>query len=325
MDMGIETYWSQQELFFIASCALFPERVISESLVADQIYKKIFDYDEKLELLNKYASDKILKFATVQDSNGKSRYVISFIDHEKFRIKLINYLEKFRNDELVVETSKKTKQFNELQESLCKYLTKNTRSRTVINPFNIWPNWTDGYGDLYPFWEIILSLTVLSHDTKLHNIGYFSEINDINNYIDVPYAEIEIINKDILQNNDTKQNVGRFRANLILKNISSSQHDLFLEVENHGIYCLKKSLKTDLSPHALLMYLLSHRGEKISLKEARIRIESFDRVKNLSEVLRQCGFNQELKSLFFDISTKTSVQIKKDIYLSKSEIGLLNK
>lgn len=319
--MEINQYWPQEKLFFIASCALFPDKVISSPIKPDFLSVELSVEDEKLKELKSYASKGMLKFIIDKDDNNKTQYTISSVDQAKFHTMMVEYLKKFRNDELLTSPYKKPESFGALRDRLVQYLLHSERSIPLINAYNIWPNWL-GYGSVYPFWEIILSPAMLSGDIKVHNIGH-SSIDDINGSISVPFAEIEVINKKYLQNNANLHEVGRFKANLAIEDKSSSKHNLIVEIENHGSYYIKKSLKTDLAPHLLMSHLLSNRGKKFSIKQVRERIEGLDKVKNLSEILRQCGFSEELKAIFFDITTNTSVQLKKDVYLHESEIDFL--
>jgi len=198
MKMEMETYRSQQKLFFIASCALFPKRVVDSPITAIDL----LGYDEQLKDLEEYQSVEMLELIVDHDNNGNKQYSISNIDQDKFYKMLINYLEKFRNDELLAKPSEKPEPYITLQNKLYQYLRLSSRKKPTVNPYNIWIDWYKGYGKIRPFWEIVLSSSELSpKTTRIINLGYREvETSGFGDSPPASFAEVEIINAKVLMN-----------------------------------------------------------------------------------------------------------------------------
>jgi len=330
--MEIETYWPQEKLLFIATCALFPDRILDNPLQPDPLSSILSVPDEQLEKLNEYASEKMLEFVIGQDNIGSTQYSIKKVDQSKFHEMMINYLEKFRNDELLAKPSEKPEQYKELQGKLYQYLLHSNRLKPIVNPYNIWPDWYKGYGNIRPFWEIVLSSSELSpKTTRTINIGYQEvETTGFGENPPASFAEIEIIDNKLLtvalEINPSSNQVskhGTFTSQVII------------DIEDKVLYALidrgKKKIpikrfRTDSPLFNFMHYLKINHDKDIVRGIIQTKVEGCASKKDMTEVVRRCGFTRDLeplKEVFFPGTTNEKVHFRPTYNLKRHQIDLL--
>ena len=146
--------------------------------------------------------------------------------------------------------------------------------------------------------------------------------------VEMPQAIFKIVNKQILLSDDGDNASGRYGVEIMIDDSTYKNLYVKLKIETGEELFLKndgKGMRNGMAPNNLLKHLLSHPGEEIDIEYARKHIAGCEDIKNMGERLRQCGFNEDAKSLLFDISSKTNVCLKRNIFLNRSEIALLKK
>jgi hypothetical protein len=329
--MQTETYWSQEKVYFVATCSLFPGRINGRPLSIeemDNFVKHFWTAGEQLEILQTYEAQNMLNIDVELKDGEIESFTINDIDSTKFRDQLTEYLTKFRNNELIAEMGQKPDDFTDLEIKLHNYLRHTDRVQPVLNPYNIWSEWTDGQLSRFPFWEIIFASDLISGDTALLDFGLSLANTSTGGGLLLPYANLEIINPNIKNTYESPvvtDNTVLHKAQIILKTIDWKERSVIIRLDNEDEYLLKESLRTDQAPHELLSYLLEHPGKDIDLDFAQRRFSSITSTSNLSEIIRQCGFRREFKPLFFDKSRKHNVQLKSNPVVTTSDLKTLQK
>lgn len=321
--MKTDTYLGQQELYFYAICALFPDRISTKPHTTDQLDEFIphyFESDEQAGVLDQLKSRKLLDYRRTRNSEGVTEFVIDDINSGKFTDYLHEYLEKFRNDELLGDASNKPESYKLLQKRLHAYLSDSTRNEPLINPTNIWPDWIAGAMQQRPFLEIILTSDMLDRNTQTLDVGISSAVNAAGGDISIPFAKIAILNPAVInagKESDTK----RYAAELEIRNFGNSERRLILKLEHGAEFIFQKSLRTDMPPHSLMKHLIANPGKEIAIDYVRTKLDGCESVKSLSETVRDCEFDKPLKDLFFDEMSKNTVRLKQNVYVTMNELN----
>lgn len=195
-----EEYWPERKVYLYGTCALFPENISDKVLSADEmdvyVERGIWFDDEpnnnQENALKKYETKGMLKVEVLEDDKFK----ITNINQEKFKAELVEYLEKFRYDELVADPSIMPEPHDVLKDRLRMRMDNVQRPQPLINLLNIWPEWSSWSNRLYPFWEIIFSSELLPpYDWRVRNIGYKSvgESTFSTKDVSLPFATIEAL------------------------------------------------------------------------------------------------------------------------------------
>lgn len=313
--MNAEKYWSQRTVYFFATCALFPEKLTGEVLTDIQMNDYIIGFeDTQMEMLAKYQSEGMLRVQAFDKSEGGRQFMISDINQASFRNRLIEYLEMYREGELLLGFSSYGDSYEDTKELLYAYLRKSGRELPVVNPRNIWEVWMDDR----PFWEAVLTAALLDGAVIVTNIELVHGTAEYGGT--VPRAEVKLVRSlDLLPVDMVTRQNNRRLARIVIARNSSVTHSVFIEVEGGYRHLVSESLRTDMGPYSLLRYLINNPGEVVTRDFAARRIQNCS-VQNLSDVVRQAGFDRNLKNLFFEVSAKDKVQLKKEVYLTDEEI-----
>ncbi len=203
MKMEIETeyYWPQHKVFFLATVALFPEN-LKDFIVTLLFYRPYFANDDidLIELtLKEYEKDEYIKYEKLSTGEFK----INEVDTNKATDDLIDYLEKWQNNKLVLLAAKKTEDAQHQQKLLLEALTR-AYKRSPSNQLRITPE--DVYelpnNDIFgtPFWELMLSLQLSEQPSAvLTHIAYDRHMDGL--YINgtQPFADIKITSPELLR------------------------------------------------------------------------------------------------------------------------------
>ncbi len=97
-------------------------------------------------------------------------------------------------------------------------------------------------------------------------------------------------------------------------------------VLSKGEKYLVKSLKNDAAPHAFMKYIIKNSDNTIPRGVIQTEVEGCARKKDMTELVRQCGFTGELlplKEIFFAGTTTSKVRIADSVKLDESQLELL--
>lgn len=84
-----------------------------------------------------------------------------------------------------------------------------------------------------------------------------------------------------------------------------------------------KRLRTDGPQYNFMNYLLSHADTSITRAEVNEYVEGCSTNKDLTELVRYCGFDKTLKHYFFPVCTDKRVLFRPLITLSDSDLSAL--
>lgn len=309
--MNVEKYWSQDTVYFFATCALFPEKLNGVLLDEKQLNDFITNIEDfQTRTLLQYQEKGMLKLQTLGDSEAGFQFVITDINQLSFKKELIDYLEKYREDELLPGFSSYGDSYEDTKQLLYSYLRKSGRKYPLVSPRNIW-----GYWSGRPFWEIILATDLLDGDVSIKDIEL---VHDTSFYSDsLPRAKLEVIKP---LDRQPIANTNKQSAWLKMTSLSFSKWRVYIELDDGGIFPLKDNLTEGHAPHSLLDYLIKHPGELVTLQYAKQKIKYCNNVHKLGEKLRQCHFDDPLKALVFDECGNTEVRLKQTIQLSRAQL-----
>jgi len=249
--------------------------------------------------------------------------------------KLIGYLDKYQQDLLTTGTPEGLPSFTTQRDALLaimreKYAGGQGYHQTISG-------WS---ADLPKFWELMLSMDFVSHEIELtNNIDYDDReiAAGIRSTIKAPYAEFTIVGEDLKQRvaQTAEPATPNPPADIVTAQpvpakqrawLTMPDKFVFAELSNgKPVKINEQELRTDLAPYSLMKRLLEHPTVPVTLKFANEKLEGCEDVRNLGEVIRQCGFDEAKKKMFFEISTAKKVKLKKDVYLTPDDVALLTK
>lgn len=334
MNRTSELYWSQHKVFFLATLALFPDKLNGHE-VNQWFYSPYFAGDEKFIAieLEDYRKAGYLKY-----EKPAALFKITSINSKKASDDLLEYLKKWqRNDLLVLSASKPPdpSHQNELLQNAIVEVSANHQHQPRITLKDIYGE-PSSFNFDPPFWELVLSYALFTNKVNIKAIGYDQKANGLYDDSAMPFIEYELSDKE-LQRLVKQQSAVLASVNLMTAGQSINAQRVWLTMPDKHIFAevgdgtkysitkQTKGLRTDLAPYSLMKHLIRHPSETVTLKFAVERLDGCERVDNLSEIVRQCGFNEAKKNMFFDISTATSVKLKEDIRLSPEEMAVLTK
>ncbi len=198
--MDMERFWPQHKVFFVATLSLFPEKLKGYA-VNPWFYRPYFIAEEldviKIELED-YKNAGYLKYKEVD-----GLYEISDIDTQKATDDLIDYVDKWQSDKLIlnsmIKPAKPSRQHEFLREALVRAYRLNPGDQLRITLEDIYgsPN-SDSFGT--PFWELVLSLQLSEQPSAMiTRIDYDRGMDGL--YVDdaQPFADIKITNPELLR------------------------------------------------------------------------------------------------------------------------------
>jgi len=195
--MNTERYWPQHRVFFIATLALFPDK-LNRQAVNPWFYQPYFvgkDLDVIKIELEDYRNAGYLQYEEVD-----GLYEISDIDTPKAATDLTKYLKKWQQGELSSASANKPPDAYYQQELLfdaivCAYAKHQSQPRITLEDVYGKP---EDYAYDPPFWELVLSYQLLDDKVEIKDAGYDQRIDGIYDDNPQPYVEYKITDKKLL-------------------------------------------------------------------------------------------------------------------------------
>lgn len=284
------------------------------------------------------------------------KFTISNINKEKFITELMDYLKKYKNNRLTTGGITKPEvyenQISRLLIAIKKYYNAQ-RLRPIINVSDVWSNPHNDVA-LYTFWELLLTQQVIFQNINIINMGYKSELINrkhrgmirSESLVASPYAEIEIINEKIIGIISGRSQVMKIQqpsviypnitANKIsnLSNKIENNHEVYIILKNHYVslevdrkytYTIK-SLRYDSPQYNFIKYILNNTNRYIDISIIHDEVSMCKAKHDMTELVRECGFNRNSKKIFFPNTTSTKVYFNKTSTLTDKQIReLLNR
>jgi hypothetical protein len=340
----MELYWPQHKVFFIATLALFPDRLNGHE-VNQWFYRPYCAGDDPhfIEIeLEDYQKAGYLKY-----EKPGSLYKITGIDTGKAKKDLLEYLKQWQHNELGTPSASKPPDAvrqKELLQAAIVHDYPDHKNEQRITLENVYGKPSD-YAYRPPFWELVLSCQLLDKKIVITYMDYDRREDGLYDDGGQPTVDFKIVDEELLswveqQAAQITKRVPSTALPSIVTPPPKSNTDtqrawirmpdkhVFAELGNgdkHQITKQKKGLRTDLAPYSLIKFLIKHPTATVTLSYANEKIDGCENVDKLNEVIRQCGFDEAKKIMFFEVSTATKVKLKEDVYLSAEEVAILAK
>jgi hypothetical protein len=314
--MKMDIYWSQHKVFFLATLALFPEKLVGME-VEPLFYWAYFgpianavgndynesDYEYFNDILFYYQRDGYLTY----EKTPHGLFEIKSVDSKKAEHDLIGYLEKWQNGRLINHDATKPPDVSYQQELFVGAL-KHTRGKHQSEPRIKLSDIFRNSGELDyvpPFWELVLSSQLIDASVSIKEIGY-ERNNGLYHKDARPYVDIKIVGKNLLNS-----------INGPLDNTSNATHKAkigingsnipYVELDGVRYALVNKALRTDKNPYILINHLVSHTDRAVTRSNGLSELTGNT---DLTELARQSGFTKELKDIFFAKLTKSTANLK---------------
>lgn len=313
--MKPETYWPKDKLYFYATCALFPGKLLNTPLSSQQFKAYIPYYwsvDEQIKALEHLKQGGLLEFIVSRIDDNSAEYSITQIDSGEFISILKEYLVQYRNDELIGDTGHT---FAANNDQLMKYLNSSTREEPIVNPMNIWSDWTSFNSHLFPFWEVVLSFQLIEEKGGIVALGYRS--NNENSYKEEawPFVNFKFPKKELRQNTHKPQQPTKYKVSIIV----TTKGKLQLVINGKRITIRTyKSEKNDTHRAASALYAAN--GEFLDRNKLNLNHDSKTLVKNL---IRNMGITDILAELFIEYGDSGTVSLKRRTIADEDQLERL--
>jgi len=303
MNMDMYMYWPQQKVFFLATLALFPDKLVGKIVEPifwwpyfEPITRAIgHDYDEDdykhfRAMLFYYQQDGYLTYEQTPDKLFKIKSVYS----KKAKNDLIAYLKKWQDGQLNDDNASKPPDVSHQQELLTRaiiFANDKHQSKPRIQPSDI-------FGDVSkldyepPFWELVLSSQLLDDNIEIADINY-ERSSGLFYKTSQPYVDIRVVGDELLKllkrKPTTAQSVIKHKASLQLTKTGK----LLLSLDGEPHFLRKyKSDKNDTYRAARALY--DAKGELRARKQLNLSHTSKTRLKALIANMRLTGILGEL-------------------------------
>jgi hypothetical protein len=295
----MKLYWPQHKVYLYGLLALFPDRLGNKDLAE-------------------------LKKFTGRKQSG--------INKQEFLLELTEYLSDYEYGRLTTGEGVKPEWFASQEQKLVLAIREKFDAYNyapIITLTDVWPSVKDRSPLKTTFWELIFTEHFRAGNIQIVNVGYLSTYIDLSGgEAPLPFAEFEVRIGTHFQRAIEPARLEKAPPIMQRAWIKMPYKHVIVELGNGHKYQInrqKNGLRTDLAPYSLMKCLIKYPAAAITLKYANEKLDGCEDVDKLDEVARQCGFDEELKELFFEISTATKLKLREEVYLSKDEIALLPK
>jgi hypothetical protein len=288
----MKLYWKQRKVYLYGLLAVFPERLSGDELAE----------------LEEFAGRKL--------TNQTKKELL---------LELIKYLTDYEHGRLTTGVSTKPERFGSQEQKLIIATRKKFDKygyQPIITPADIWP---DAIGDgllMTTFWELVFTEQLRTGHIEMVNMGYSTSGKPL------PFVEFEVKIGTLFQQAIEPPKLKKAPPVMQRAWLRMPDKHVFAELGNGASYPFTKQktgLKTDLPPYSLMKFLVKHPAATVTLRYANEKLDGCEKVDNLGEIVRQSGLTEDLKELFFEVTTAKKVKLKENVYLSADQIALLAK
>lgn len=325
--MQPETYWPQAKLYFYATCALFSERLMSRSLSSQQLIEYIpyyFNVDEQINELEQLKQEGLLDFTVSRTNDTGAEYSITRVNSNKFLSVLKKYLESYRNNELMGGAGFKPDTFAANNDQLMKYVGSTTRKEPIVNPANIWSDWTSFSSERFPFWEAVLSYQLIDAKGEILTLGHSVDNGSPYSKETRPFVRIKRLDEE--QQHPSTMTKPAESISGEWAELKIDGNTVHIRLDSGRRYRLKK-FRTDSAPLNFINYVLVRPNTDIRRTVIQTAVEGCARKDNMTELVRQCGFTGKLlplKEVFFSGTNEERVRVAGKALLTNNQIDLID-
>lgn len=325
----MEKYWPQNKVYFSGVVAIFPERLESpHDLEELHQYFGTKDLESLKQEVKIYEDKELLKIEPTLDKPVVLGTKFSFTEIDKHTITydLIKYLIAFKSDKLTTGRITKPEPFiNHLLKLLdaAKNLKHRYSSTPIISLTDLWPEAENTDHEMMRFWDLLLAEHFKSNDLDIINIGFEGTFEANGITFPLPFAEVNVNSFTTFGNYLNLPKLSK----AIPKSKRKAQfqfdgNSLILELEGFRQIPIK-TFRADSPQYEFFNYLIVHPNTNIGRGDITTNIPSCREVIDLTELVRQCGFDKDLKRIFFLELSKAKVNLKQNSILSEDQYDLL--
>jgi hypothetical protein len=196
--MNMKRYWPQHRVFFIATLALFPEKL--NGYAVNPWFYRVYFISEELDVikieLEDYKNAGYLQYKVVD-----GLYEISDINSQKAVADLTEYLERWQNNELLSLPADKPPDVAYQQKRLVNavataYATNQKEPRITLQDVYGKPS---DYSYTPPFWELVLACQLLDKKAKIKYMDYDRHADGLYDDDAQPLVDFKIVSKEFEQ------------------------------------------------------------------------------------------------------------------------------
>ncbi len=296
MDM----YWPPEKVLLYGVFALFPERLQDKDFAAAQQHSR-------LELTKENRS------AILHD--------------------FLAYLAAFELDKLTTGTRLKPERFSLQQEKLL-FAARRQFARDGYHPVldltDIWQAPEDQKSPLATFWELVFTEHFRTGYIRITNLGYDGTYAISGEEQPLPFVEFEVPIGSLFQRAIEPPKLVKARSVPATASVAQQQYTSLAMDKKGAVYAtlpsgenrLIKKLRVDSPAYNFMGYLLGNQNKDIPRGDIATKVEGCGSKKNMTELVRDCGFTNELlplKSSFFGGTTAQKVCFKAKATISQQE------
>lgn len=326
--MKMEMYWPQHKVFFIATLVLFPNK-LSGHEVNQWFYTPYFvgkDLNHIEIELEEYRKAGYLKY-----EKSHALYKISNINTQKATDDLMEYLRSWQQNKLEVLSAAKPPDYEYQQKLLLDAVvygyTQQHQEQPRIKLADIFGS-PDDYDYEPPFWELALAFHLLDHRAEIISMGYDQRKDGLYEASSQPFIEYRFTDKKLLQwlkaphNTSTEVLEANSPASHGARVILDDKGFVRVKLDNDTEYQIKK-LRYEGAPYNFLRYVLDNPNKSMDITEIHDRVRDCRSKQDMTELVRQCGFNETLKESFFVGTTRQKVRLTQNVTLNSEQLDLL--
>jgi len=317
--MKMEMYWSQQEVFLMGILSLFPEKLTKELVITldrewyyfnsktdDELAQQLYEYKkagyiefEEVPLLVKYI-DKLPNPDDESNFRPHPRgFSIHSVNSQKATDDLTQYLKNWCSDKLLTNEAHKPDDYKYQHEKILIALKRAYASQSMprINGTDVYGNPDSSFYNYQPpFWEAVLAPQLVNNQYTIRQMDY-DLVNDGQPFVDIKITNTKLRHSlKLLHKQSSKQNL---KAKIFI----SDERIVYVELGGSENQRISRKLRTDSSRHSFMNYMLSHPRSRISYADIEIATDN----KDITELVRGCGFDKSLKKIFFPGTTEKAV------------------
>lgn len=316
IKMKSEQYWEQHKVFFVATLALFPDR-LNKHEVDPWFYRPYFvgkDPDFIGLELEEYQKAGYLKY-----KKAHALYSISEIDAQRAADDLTEYLKKWWRNELLSLPADKPPDSAYQQTLLLNAIARaytNHQKEPRITLQDVYGE-PSSYTYKPPFWELVLYYQLIDKKVEIKYMDYDRRIDGLYDYNAQPVVDFQIISKGLEQSvmqlatlTDTRE------AHVFMQG-----RFVCIAISGDKTYSIAK-LGDNTSHHLFMNYLLAPENADIAVTIDDIKgiKKGLQAAHNLTELVRYCGFDRTLKGVFFIISKQGKIHFKPIAQLNDKQV-----
>lgn len=294
----------------MGTLSLFPDKLTGKPITPNGEWGYYFngkDIDQLAQELNKYKKagyiefDKeIVKLMHLNPKGGPkfSQTPISFsiteVHVDKIRADLKEYLENWVSNRLLTNTAHKPDDCAHHHEKLLAAIRRvyERQSMPHITMADVYGNSTD----YVPFWETVLAPQLVSNQYEIRQMDY-DLIKDGQLFVDIAITDTKL--RLLLEQSRNPPAKQIHKARIFI----SDERIVYVELDGSENHRVSRKLRTDSTTHNFINYMLSHPRTRISHADIKIATGS----KDITELVRGCGFDRHLKEIFFPSTTEKTV------------------